>query len=238
MDLSMWQQAMAYSGLEIEMRFKIFELHGFRIHIVRLIQWDHRHGWSHLTWNQVVVKATDFVDVSILDWLRDGTLSSVDDDLVVITWSLRPVMDMCCLAIICDRHPIPTTPLLRLGKLGTYSKTPRIHYLVLKVSGPTTNTFSSTPTSHRISKQTISTRWLANLNRGHVHFLRIFGAHMNILFIVKVKILFLVKRSNGSPRFYWPLRLCWQILDNVSFWCSFLDPHLSAHHLNIRVRSR
>jgi hypothetical protein len=106
-------------------------------------------------------------------------------------------MDMCCLAIIYAGHPIPTTPLLRLGKLGTYNKTPRIHNLVLKVSGPTTNTYSSTPTSHRISKQTISTRWLAIQNRGHGHFLRIFGAYMNIVFIVEVKIL-LLKWSNGS----------------------------------------
>ena len=57
-------------NLEIEMQFKVFELHGFRIHIVWLIQRDNWHRCSHLTWNQVVVRATGFVDVvdvSILD---------------------------------------------------------------------------------------------------------------------------------------------------------------------------
>jgi hypothetical protein len=44
-----------------------------------------------------------------------------------------------------------------------------------------------------------STRWLANLNGGRSQFFHKFGAHMNILFIVKVNVLVLIKCSYRSP---------------------------------------
>jgi hypothetical protein len=46
-------------------------------------------------------------------------------------------------------------------------------------------------------------------NRGHGHFPHVFGAHMNISFIIKVKIFVLIKWSYRSPRFYWLLSLEW-----------------------------
>ena len=41
-------------------------------------------------------------------------------------------------------------------------------------------------------------KWLENLNRGHTTFLNFFGAHVYILFIIRVKILVLIQWSlNG-----------------------------------------
>ena len=48
-------------------------------------------------------------------------------------------------------------------------------------------------------KDIINTRWLANPNCGSSHFPHDFGAHMNILFSVKEKILMLIKWSYMSP---------------------------------------
>ena len=48
----------------------------------------------------------------------------------------------------------------------------------------------------------ISTRRLANLNEGHIHFI-ISGARKNVLFIVKMKILVLIR---WSYRFF---KSCW-----------------------------
>jgi hypothetical protein len=48
-------------------------------------------------------------------------------------------------------------------------------------------------------KHTISMRWLADLNRGCNNFSYIMGARINMLFIVKVKILVLVIRSSRVP---------------------------------------
>jgi hypothetical protein len=58
-------------------------------------------------------------DMSILDWMWVGTLSLIMDD-PTIAWSLRPIMDMCCLAVSYTRHPTPTSPLLRLARLGAH----------------------------------------------------------------------------------------------------------------------
>ena len=45
-------------------------------------------------------------------------------------------------------------------------------------------------------EHTISTRWLATPKQGRSHFpLKVFGAHMNILFIIKVKKLVFIKWS-------------------------------------------
>jgi hypothetical protein len=44
----------------------------------------------------------------------------------------------------------------------------------------------------------ISMRFLANPNRGHSQFSDIFRAHINVLFIIEVKILGLIKCSYRS----------------------------------------
>lgn len=69
----------------------------------------------------------------------------------------------------------------------------------------------------------------------------IYGAHMIILFIVIVKIIFLMEWSYMSP----PIRLIsgckminkfWayvqSLLNHTSFWCLFLIPHLITRHSN------
>ena len=53
----------------------------------------------------VVVMPSDFAEMSIPDWVQGGTLSPVIEDPPRVCprcW----VMDMCCLAIGCSRHPI------------------------------------------------------------------------------------------------------------------------------------
>ena len=73
-------------------------------------------------------------------------------------------------------------------------------------------------------------------------FFLIFGAHMYILFIIKVKFL---NSLNGhiDPPNYIDYELEWlasfehvvQSHLNMSFWCLFLDPHLTTHHSNIGI---
>ena len=49
-------------------------------------------------------------------------------------------------------------------------------------------------------KHTISTRWLANPNRGRGHFfIVVFRARMNVLVIINVRILVLIKWSYRNP---------------------------------------
>ena len=48
-------------------------------------------------------------------------------------------------------------------------------------------------------KDIISTRWLANPNCGRREFPHDIGAHMNILFSIKVKILMLIRWLYRSP---------------------------------------
>ena len=65
------------------------------------------------------------------------------------------------------------------------------------------DTVLSAPTSRRI-RNTISTRWLANTNRPVAMLFIISGARMNILFIIKVRILVVIKWSYKSPPLW-----CW-----------------------------
>ena len=51
-------------------------------------------------------------------------------------------------------------------------------------------------------KHTISLRWLVNPNQGPSDFPYIFGAHMSILFIFKVKICMLIKSLSRSPQLW------------------------------------
>ena len=81
------------------------------------------------------------------------------------------------------------------------------------------NTFSSAPTSHKIFNNSLSTRWLANPNQGHSHLSQNFEAHMNVLFIIKVNI---------TP-------IC---LEQMSFSCPFLNPHLITDHSNIGTKQK
>lgn len=73
---------------------------------------------SQGTWaGEIVVRISDFDDVSFLDWIRGGTF--------ICNWwpylglTLRLVMVMCRLSCGCSRHPIPTSPLPWLGGLDT-----------------------------------------------------------------------------------------------------------------------
>ena len=68
-------------------------------------------------------------------------------------------------------------------------------------------------------KHAISTRWLANPNRSWSAFLIIYGAHMNISFIVKVKVPLLIKWSYGSRQLCWLLSWKWF----VSFYVVFFE---------------
>ena len=68
---------------------------------------------------------------------------------------------------------------------------------------------------------------------------------MNILIIIKVKILFLIEWSERAPQLCCILSLEWltnfeqevQSREHV-FQCLFLGPHLTTHHSNIGVQSR
>ena len=94
-------------------------------------------------------------------------------------------------------------------------------------------------------KHAIGVRWLTNSNCDCNHFPPKFQSSYDILFIVKVKIRFLIW-SYGSPHWCWLLSLKWltefehvvQCVLNTSFWCPFLDPYSTTHHSNIGVRLR
>ena len=72
---------------------------------------------------------------------------------------------------------------------------------------------------------------------------------MNILSIIQVKILVLIQYSNSrSPpppsKLYSLSSLEWfnifehvvqSLLKHMSFWCPFVDPHLTTYHSNIGV---
>ena len=87
---------------------------------------------------------------------------------------------------------------------------------------------------------------LANPNRSRRHFLMIFGARMNTIFIVKLKIHVLIKWSHRSPR---SRRLLNQerfivfrarspiSFKHVSSSYMFLEPHLTTYHSNTHVQS-
>jgi hypothetical protein len=80
----------------------------------------------------LVVKLSNFVDMSNLDWMWGGTLSFVMNDLVMV-WPLNLGLDMCHFAIGCSRHPKPTSLLLRQVSwvpTATCGKAPHIQYLV------------------------------------------------------------------------------------------------------------
>jgi hypothetical protein len=71
---------------------------------------------------------------------------------------------------------------------------------------------------------------------------------MNISFIVKAKILVLIKCSYRSPtqimlsneaRLPNIFRACSAItFEQMPFWCPFFDQHLTTHHFNIGVQLR
>lgn len=54
--------------------------------------------WSVDSERTIVVRLIDFVDISILDWMREGTFTSQN-------WPLRWVLDTCHLVINHGRHP-------------------------------------------------------------------------------------------------------------------------------------
>ena len=93
-------------------------------------------------------------------------------------------------------------------------------------------------------KHGISTRWLANPNQGHSHFPY---DHVKILFIIKVKILMLVKWSYRSPQIMPTIEprmiiIIWArnpiIFKHKSFWYPFMEANQTTHHLNIGVLVR
>lgn len=53
----------------------------------------------------VVIRLSNFADVSILYWIRRGILSLVMDD-PTMAWITISVMDTCHLAMGCSRHSI------------------------------------------------------------------------------------------------------------------------------------
>ena len=72
-----------------------------------------------------------------------------------------------------------------------------------------------------------------------------FWSYMNFLYIFEAKIHALMKWSYRSPQSCWLLSLEWlahskhvlQSLSNTkSFWCPFVDPHLTPYHQNIGVQ--
>ena len=73
--------------------------------------------------------------------------------------------------------------------------------------------------------------------------LLIYGIHMNILVIMKVKILKLIKWSHRSSQACWLLGILvsifWGstpiIFKHMSFWCPFFNPHLTTYHSNMGV---
>ena len=73
----------------------------------------------------------------------------------------------------------------------------------------------------------------------------VFGVHVIILFITKVKILMLVELSlrsslsmfTSEPRMvgvFWAHSTIY--CKHLSFWCMFVDPHLATYFSNIRVQ--
>ena len=104
---------------------------------------------------------------------------------------------------------------------------------------------SNSLTSPRIwNMPAISMRWLANPNQGCTRFSHNFGAHKNDLFIIKVKILVLVKWWHWSlpttltiePRIINIIWACKPIpFKHVSFWYLFMEAHLTTYHSNTFV---
>ena len=97
-------------------------------------------------------------------------------------------------------------------------------------------------------KHTISTRWLANPNRDRSHFRHI-GLQMNIIFIIKVKILVLIKwpYMPSHPHcvaivimmvVIFSARIPIFFFKGVSFLYVFLKSYLTPHHIDICIRSR
>ena len=66
-------------------------------------------------------------------------------------------------------------------------------------------------------------------------FLKKIGPHMNILFIIKVKILVLTRRLNGSLPIMWIIEPRTISFEHMFFSYSFLEPHLITHHSNIAI---
>ena len=72
----------------------------------------------------------------------------------------------------------------------------------------------------------------------------IFGAHIDILFIIEVKIVMLIKWSYRSPQSCSLLNLEWSVYFEhavhshlkTCFLCQFLGPYLTAYHLIIDVQ--
>lgn len=106
-------------------------------------------------------------------------------------------------------------------------------------------------------KYAISLRWFANPNQDHNNL--ICGARINILFIVRAKVLMLVKQSYSPPsptmltlEPLWVPTLIYSwwmtyyrsfnmlgvqyVWISHAFWCSFLDAQSTTHHSNLGVR--
>ena len=71
-----------------------------------------------------------------------------------------------------------------------------------------------------------------------VKVLMILGGHRNILFVTKVRILFLL--DHKVPQVMLAIEsnlehIVQSLSNTVSFWCSFLDPHLTTQHSNVGV---
>ena len=64
----------------------------------------------------VMVRLSQFSDVSIPDWIHEGTLSPVMD-FPAMALPLRSLMDTCCPDIDFCMNPIHTSPLMRLDGL-------------------------------------------------------------------------------------------------------------------------
>ena len=91
------------------------------------------------------------------------------------------------------------------------------------------------------TKQAISARWLANSIHACKDCLIV---HLDILFIIKVKIVMLIMWSYRSPQSCWVLSytmvsIFWVYTPifnkHMSFWCMFLTLHLTTYHSNIGV---
>ena len=95
------------------------------------------------------------------------------------------------------------------------------------------DTFLSAPTSSSMRNMHLM-RWSANPNHARSDLPHNFGAHMNILFIIKVWILALVKwlyspltmLTIENPRM---VSIFWAF-SPISFWYLFLVPHLTIYH--------
>lgn len=64
----------------------------------------------------VMVRLSQFSDMSIPDWIQEGTLSPVLD-FPAIALPLRSLMGTYCPDRDCCMHPIPTSLLMRLDRL-------------------------------------------------------------------------------------------------------------------------